>query len=115
MKEGKTSINRGDIWYADLPEVGDSIQYGERPVIVISNEYCNKYSSVITIIPLTSVYKKRNQPTHIYIKHENLKASVVICEQIITISKDRLSRKLGRINNKDMTRIERGIKIQVGI
>lgn len=114
--ETKKSIKRGDIWYADLPQVGDSIQHGGRPVIIISNDYCNKYSSVITAIPLTSVNKKKNQPTHIYIDPiDELKGSIVICEQIITVAKNRLTRKICHIDDKDMIRIEKGIKIQVGI
>ena len=85
-------------------------------MIIISNDYCNKYSSVITAIPLTSVNKKKNQPTHIYIDPiDELKGSIVICEQIITVAKNRLTRKICHIDDKDMIRIEKGIKIQVGI
>ena len=113
--EAKKSIKRGEIWYADLPDLGDSIQYGLRPVLIVSNDKCNKHSSVITVIPLTSVNKKRKQPTHIYIEHIELKGSVVICEQIITISKKRITRKLCKLNKEDMLRIEDGIKIQIGL
>ena len=109
------SIKRGEVWYAELPKVGDSIQYGARPVLIISNDYCNKYSSVITVIPLTSVHKKKKQPTHIYIQHTELKGSVAICEQIITISKKRINRKICEVPSNDMNRIERGIKVQIGI
>ena len=114
-QEQKKLIKRGDIWYADLPDMGDSIQYGLRPVLIVSNDKCNKHSSVITVIPLTSVNKKKKQPTHIYIEHSELKGSMVICEQIITISKKRIIYKICDIEKDDMNRIEKGIKIQIGI
>lgn len=116
LEETKKYIKRGEIWHANLPRIGDSVQYGGRPVLVISNDYCNKYSSVITVIPLTSVNKKKNQPTHIYIDPiDELKGSIVICEQIITVAKNKLTRKICNIDAKNMARIERGIKIQIGI
>lgn len=111
----KNLIKRGDIWFADLPDMGDSIQYGLRPVLIVSNDMCNKHSSVITVIPLTSVTKKKKQPTHIYIEHSELKNSMVICEQIITISKKRIIHKICEIEKDDMNRIEKGIKVQIGI
>ena len=114
-KMKNVDIKRGEVWFGSLPQVAGSIQYGARPLLVISNDYCNKYSSVITVIPLTSVNKKKNQPTHIFIKHIDLKTSIVMCEQIITIPKNMLNNKICDIDRKDMLRIERGIKIQVGI
>lgn len=111
----KKIMKRGEIWFANLPVVGGSIQYGERPVVVVSNNVCNRFSSVITVVPLTSVHKKKNQPTHIHLERKELKESIVICEQIITISKKMIDRKICSIDNVDMERIEKGIKIQMGI
>ena len=113
--EKKKKFKRGEIWFANLTNLGDSIQYGLRPIVIVSNDLCNRYSSVITVIPLTSVCKKKKQPTHIFIEHFNLKNSVAICEQIITISKNKLSHKICDISKEDLLRIEKGIKIQIGI
>lgn len=108
-------IKRGQIWFANLPNQGNSVQYGTRPVLVISNNACNKHSSIITVIPLTSVEKKSSQPTHIYITHKNLKHSVAMCEQIISISKNHLDNIICFIDELTMTNIEQAIKIQTGI
>ena len=50
---------RLDIYIADLPQIGGSIQYGRRPVLVIQNNVGNKHSPTIIIVPLTSKHKKR--------------------------------------------------------
>ena len=49
------TIRRGDILWADLGMFPTtSVQGGVRPVIVVSNNKANTYSSVITVVPLTS-------------------------------------------------------------
>lgn len=91
----------GDIFWADLEgEAGSSMQAGERPVLVISNNKANEYSPVITIIPITSKMCKAELPTHVLIKECGLKKpSIVLAEQITSINKDRLERKIGSIQH----------------
>lgn len=49
------TIRRGDILWADLGMFPTtSVQGGVRPVIVVSNNKANTYSSVITVVPLTA-------------------------------------------------------------
>ena len=54
----RDSVRNFDIWLAALPETGDSVQHGTRPVIVVSNDMANRYSPVISIVPLTSNLNK---------------------------------------------------------
>ena len=56
---------RMDIWYAHLREnTGTSVQEGDRPVLVISNDVANRCSDVVTVLPMTSQIKKMYMPTH---------------------------------------------------
>ena len=58
------TIRRGDILWADLGMFPTtSVQGGVRPVIVVSNNKANTYSSVITVVPLTSVSRERIRQT----------------------------------------------------
>lgn len=54
-------IKCGDVFFADLSGEG-SLQTGLRPVIVVSNDTGNYFSSVVTVVPLTS--KKEKRITH---------------------------------------------------
>ena len=55
LERGQVTIRRGDILWADLGMFPTtSVQGGVRPVIVVSNNKANTYSSVITVVPLTS-------------------------------------------------------------
>mgnify|MGYP000820768335 FL=1 len=86
---------RMDIWYAHLREnTGTSVQEGDRPVLVISNDVANRCSDVVTVLPMTSQIKKMYMPTHCIISDLLDEDSVVLAEQITAIPKWRLRRKL---------------------
>ncbi len=52
-------IQRGDILFANLGRYQGSVQGGNRPVVVISNNKVNRYSTVITVVPLSTKVEKR--------------------------------------------------------
>lgn len=90
-------MRKGDIYMADLGEDEGSIQAGKRPVIIVSNDAANKFSPVITIIPMTTKRKKK-LPTHVYIQDCGLSMpSLALAEQITTINKSHFIQKIGSI------------------
>lgn len=108
---------RLDIYMADLPRRGGSIQCGYRPVIVIQNDKGNESSSTVIIIPLTSKVKHW-MPTHAIIgTHTGIeKESVALCEQIQTIHMSQLVRKVAEITEKeDVDELTRAIMSAIGI
>ena len=85
-----TIYQKGDIIYVrGSIEFKAGIQGGNiRPYLIISNNKFNRYSPVLTCVPLsTKIYKQ--SPVHLFIdKSIGIpKNSVVLCEQIHTISK----------------------------
>ena len=61
---------RGDIYLADLGPGRGSKQGGIRPVINYQNNTANLYSTIITMVPVTSKLKKLNLPCHVYLGKE---------------------------------------------
>lgn len=115
-------VQRFEIWFAELGDhYGSSVQSGSRPVLVISNDVANRYSSTLTVIPLTTVQKKLNLPTHILIAeadcqmindHAYLRNSVALAEQVTTIGKNALLNKLGSLISKAKQReVEQAIAV----
>ena len=91
-------IRRGDIFYADLRPVIGSEQGGIRPVLITSNNMCNKHSQVITVVPLsTRIFSKKNLPTHVFVSAAENKGiernSLILCEQVT------IDRKSTRLNS----------------
>lgn len=64
-----SQISKGDIYYAILNPAVGSEQSGERPVVVIQNDFGNKYSPTVIIAPLTKVLKKDScQRIYLFLK-----------------------------------------------
>ena len=99
---------RGDIYLANLNPRKGSEQGGTRPVLVLSNDIGNYYSTLIIIAPITTQLKKTKQPTHVFLDNvRGLNSRSMIClEQIHAIDKLRIMKYLGRINKEQMQEIE---------
>ena len=76
-------IKRGDVYFCKFKQNG-SVQGGERPCVVVSNNSNNKFAEIVIVVPITSAEKARI-PTHVPITVE--KPSTILCEQVTTIAK----------------------------
>ena len=62
-------IRRKDIYLADFGNTVGCEEKGKRPVLIVQNDFGNKYSSTTIVIPLTKrVETKQRIPTHIEIE-----------------------------------------------
>ena len=91
-----------------------------RPVVVVSNNRANRYSTVITVVPLsTKIYGKQNLPTHVFIpayKTEGLEQySIALCEQVTVLNFDRIIEHMGKVDEETLGRITEGVQVQVGV
>ncbi len=113
-KKDNLILKRGDVFYANLVENG-SIQGGIRPVIIISNDMNNKFSTVVHVIPVTSKVKKK-LPVHVLINKNNIFSSdsQALVEQLTTINKNDLCEKKGSLPKDIIEKIETAIRIQLG-
>lgn len=113
-------LERGQIVMAELPTSQGSVQGGLRPCVVVSNDKANKFSPVVICVPLSSNINKKKLPTHAIItpneKSNRLKrASVALCEQIITITKDSIRFATGKLNSEECAKINECVKISLSL
>jgi mRNA interferase MazF len=111
------SINRGDIWYADLDDAMGSEQQFRRPVLILQNHKLNKASPTIIVVPITAQIKHPYMQAH-YILDERCplrERSMVLTEQIRTIDRRRLENFIGRLPGKDMLAIGRALRYSLGL
>lgn len=111
-----------EIWFAELGDhYGTSVQSGNRPVLVISNDVANRNSPIITVIPLSSKLKKLELPVHIVLteddcemlRDEHLEDSILLVEQITTIDKTALFNRFCRVTSTQKKHeIEAAVKKQ---
>lgn len=122
--ESSRSPQRGDIWFANLgSHPYSSVQSGCRPVIVISNNIGNAHADTVNVIPMTRHLKKPDLPCHTELNptcivdtRQLLDTSMILAEQIATISKTSLFNYVGKIaDDSVMQRIDTAIAAQLGI
>ncbi|MBN1930280.1 MAG: type II toxin-antitoxin system PemK/MazF family toxin [Desulfobacterales bacterium] len=91
-------VKRFDVYLVNLdPAVGSEIQK-KRPCLVISPDEMNRNIRTVIIAPMTSAEKE--YPTRISCTFQRKKGQIVL-DQLRTIDKARLIKKLGTIDSKD--------------
>ncbi len=112
---------RGEIWLADLGSGRGHEQSGQRPVLVVSDDGFNSgLAGLVMVLPLTSKVKKsKNIPVRIPITppEGGLKTpSIILCDQLRTISKDRLGKTpWGIVTTTTLAEVEKTLRWLLGL
>ncbi len=109
-------VKRGSVYFANLDPGFGSEQGGSRPVLVIQNNAGNRYSPTVIVAAITSKQKKII-PTHVKLpaEHGLEKDSVILLEQLRTIDKRRLVKKVAELDEKLMNHVDMVLKVSLGI
>jgi mRNA interferase MazF len=112
------NIRRGEIYLAALdPVVGREIAKS-RPVVIVSNDKNNEFSGTVTILPLTSQNLRTVYPFEVFLSEgqANLpKDSKIKADQIRTLDKSRMVKRIGALNKKDLDAIDKAMKIHLAL
>ena len=105
---------RGDVYYVERfgTQVGCEQRSG-RPGIIVSNDENNRHSSAVEIVYLTRA-QKTDLPTHVTIRSAKFE-STALCEQVTTVSVERLGNYIGRCTKDEMFKVEVAMLKSLGI
>ena len=112
------TIRHGDVVLIDLNPVIGTEQAGIRPALVLQINSANKVSPHTIIAPFTSKIKSALLPSHVFIPAGvgGLgKDSVLLCEQIRVIDKQRIIRVLGNLGDYYSEEISKALHTILGI
>lgn len=102
------NICRGEIWWCDLP-----VPFGNRPVLILQANHLNNSAITTTIVAvISSDLKLLKSPDNVLIKANDVllyKDSVVKVSQILTVEKDTLYNKQGKLPLHLMRNVEHGV------
>jgi mRNA interferase MazF len=88
-------VHRFDVFLVNLdPTVGSEIQK-TRPCVVISPDEMNRHIATVIVAPMTT--KGKAYPTRVVCQFQSKEGQIVL-DQIRTIDKTRLVKKLGQIS-----------------
>ncbi|HCR86054.1 MAG TPA: type II toxin-antitoxin system PemK/MazF family toxin [Alphaproteobacteria bacterium] len=106
-------MKRGEVYLIDFePSIGGEIRK-TRPAVIISNNQSNKYLNRIQVVPITSQIT-RLYPSEAYVTISG-KQGKAMADQIMTISKQRIKKLLGKVSAQEIKDVERAIKVQLEI
>ena len=100
-------ISQYDVFLVVLdPAIGHEIKKS-RPCVIISPDEMNKYTSTLIVAPMTTM--SHSYPTRVSVRFGG-KDGWVVLDQIRTIDKRRLIKKLGKMDNKTIQQIKSVLK-----
>lgn len=96
----KSIVSRGDIWLINLdPTLGSEIKK-TRPCVVVSPQEMHDYLRTVIIAPMTT--KGRAASFRVPVTHDG-KKGLILLDQIRTIDKARLVKRLGVVGDKKLS------------
>jgi mRNA interferase MazF len=108
----QSSPRRGDVWLVALdPTVGHEIRK-TRPAVVVTSDLYNRQNWVILVMPLTSHESAEIDQVLILPPEGGLSnRSVTLPDQLRAIDRSRLVRRLGRLVDETMLKVDRSLKV----
>lgn len=112
----KKTYYRGDVYMADLGQGVGSEQGGSRPVVIVQNDTGNHYSPTVIVAAMTSkADSKAKLPTHFTLEGFTQVSSLVLCEQVRTLDKQRLGEYVGRLTQKEIQQLDYALAVSFGL
>jgi mRNA interferase MazF len=112
----KSSPKRGEVWLVNWNPARGSEQAGRRPALVIQNDIGNKKAPTTIVAAISSSVKIYPMNVPIDPPEGGLDhPSIIKTSQILTISKERLEKCLGRISGGSMNEVDRAIKLSLAL
>lgn len=106
-------IKRGEVYYIYRTDVEGSEQQAGRPAIIVSNDMNNMYSDTLEVVFLTT-QEKSDLPTHTIIRSTK-RESTALCEQINTVSINRLGDYVCKLRPTEMDAVDTCMAISIGL
>ncbi|MBN2034634.1 MAG: type II toxin-antitoxin system PemK/MazF family toxin [Deltaproteobacteria bacterium] len=107
---------RGEVWIVNWNPARVSEQAGKRPALIIQNDIGNEKSPTIIIAAISRTVK--HYPMNVEIRPPEgglTRPSIVKTSQIMTISKERLEKRVGSLRGKKMAEVDKAIKLSLSL
>lgn len=112
-------MDRGDIWWAELPDPTGSEPGGRRPVVVIQSAPFNRSAlRTVIIAVMTSRLDRAAAPGNVLVTAERSglpRDSVVNVSQLFTVDRDSLTEKAGVLPARFMRGVDDGLRKVLGL
>ena len=109
---------RGEIYLVHFdPTVGHEIRK-TRPAVIIQNDVSNQHSPVTIVAAISSQFSDPPFPREVVIEPVESglpKRSAVVANQLRSVDRQRLAKKLGKLSGQSMRRVDEALKISLAL
>ena len=110
----KNFPRRGEIWIVNWNPARGSEQAGRRPALIIQNDIGNEKAPTTIVAAISSTVRIYPMNVEVRPPEGGLKRpSIIKTSQILTVSKERLEKRLGSLTNDRMDEVDRAIKLSL--
>lgn len=89
-----------------------------RPALILQNDIANRHSPVTIVAAITASVDEELYPTEVLVRRPEgglTRDSVVLLNQLRSIDRSRLVRKLGRLTGPSMSLVDRALALSIGL
>ena len=112
-----TFSKRGEIYLVNFdPTLGAEIKK-TRPALILQNDIANRWSPITIVAAITFQFEEPLYPTEVPVKVSGGRFevdSVILLNQVRSIDKRRLVKRLGTVRPETMKKVERVLLISFG-
>jgi mRNA interferase MazF len=108
-------MQRGEIWWADLPEPMGAPPGHRRPVLLMqADAFTQSRIATVIAVVITSNLRIATAPGNILLRATESglpKDSVINVSQLVTLDKQALDERIGHVTATTLTDVEEGIRL----
>jgi mRNA interferase MazF len=117
-KAAEVIPRRGEVYLVSLdPTVGAEIRK-TRPAVVVQNDPANRRSPITIVAAVTSQFEEPLYPTEVRVRAPEgglTTDSVVLLNQIRSVDRRRLVRRLGALKSQTIREVDRALLVSLGL
>ena len=118
-RQALANLRRGEIYRVSFDPTVDHEIKKTRPALVIQNNIGNRYSPLTIVAAITSKVSPVPYPVEVVIEPTSTNGlgvrSAIRLDQIRTVDRQRLIKRLGQIDRSIMTKVDEAIRISLGL
>ena len=112
----KAFPRRGEVWIVNWNPARGSEQAGKRTALIIQNDIGNEKAPTTIVAAISGSVKIYPMNVEVRPPEGGLKQpSIVKTSQIMTVSKEKLEKRLGILNNDTMDKVDKAIQLSLSL